>query len=47
MVPNFLAQNIYPPWLKNVGAQKGTLVPNSGFAFTWAWLAEDAPGRGN
>lgn len=42
-VPNFLAQNIYPPWLKNVGAQLGTLVPNPGFAFTWAWLTEDAP----
>ena len=44
-MPNFLAQNIYPPWLKNVGAQKGTLVPNQGFAFTWAWMAEDAPTR--
>ena len=44
-VPNPLAQEIYPPWLKNVGAHLGALATNQGFAFTWAWLTEEAPTR--
>jgi peptide/nickel transport system substrate-binding protein len=42
-VPNFLGQNIYPPWLKNVAGQKASST--QGYSFMWAWLTEEAPGR--
>ena len=43
IIPNYLTQNVYPPWLKNVGPQKS--VAGQGGSFLQAWLTADAPSR--
>ena len=43
IIPNYLTNNAYPPWLKNVGPQKS--VVGQGRSFLQAWLTADAPGR--
>ena len=43
IVPSYLSQNIYPPWLMGAGSQKS--ITGMGGSFLQAWLSEDAPGR--
>jgi ABC-type transport system substrate-binding protein len=43
IIPNYLSQNVYAPWVKNVGPQKSSTA--MGGSFSQAWLAADAPGR--
>ncbi len=43
IIPNYLTQNIYPPWLRNVGPQKS--VAAQGDSFLQAWLTDEAPSR--